>query len=172
MKRIITFATALAVLCSCGLLHESSDNETAYEDPEDYVSDGFSTSRKEDSTGSISRVVPDDNISAYPDILSYLEGRVAGVTVENGQVFIRGNEEEPLFIVDGIEVMDVSFINPNDVRSVDVLKGPEASIYGSKGMNGVIVISTKRGDEPSRGERRRRKAKVELRSNFGFSKDR
>jgi TonB-dependent SusC/RagA subfamily outer membrane receptor len=51
---------------------------------------------------------------------------------------------EPLLIVDGVEVMDISFLNPRDVASVDVLKDASASIYGVRGAFGVIIITTRK----------------------------
>lgn len=50
---------------------------------------------------------------------------------------------DPLFIVDGTEVSGISFINPNDVRSINILKDASSSIYGARGANGVILITTK-----------------------------
>ena len=50
---------------------------------------------------------------------------------------------DPLFVVDGVALDDVSFLNPNDVKRVEVLKDSAAAIYGMRGANGVIVITTK-----------------------------
>ncbi|NIJ50862.1 TonB-dependent receptor plug domain-containing protein [Dyadobacter arcticus] len=86
-------------------------------------------------------------------VLDLLAGRVAGVRVSgsgmNASVSIRGNLGEPLFVLDGMPV-DKDFItslNVNDIESVDVLKGPGAAIFGSRGGNGVISVLTKRGNE-------------------------
>ncbi|HEX8427713.1 TonB-dependent receptor plug domain-containing protein [Hymenobacter sp.] len=102
--------------------------------------------------------------SSYTNVLQLLQGRVAGVQVTgsnplNMSVQIRGYGE-PLFVLDGIPV-DATVINTiavNDVESVEVLKGPSAAIYGSRGGGGVIAIFTKRGNpdydftnEPARG---------------------
>jgi TonB-dependent SusC/RagA subfamily outer membrane receptor len=86
-------------------------------------------------------------------ILDILAGRVAGVRVNgsgmNASVFIRGNMGEPQFVLDGMPVDKdmVLNMNVNDVESIDVLKGPGAAIFGSRGGNGVISIMTKRGNE-------------------------
>src|SRR5439155_311574 len=87
-----------------------------------------------------------------------LQGRIAGaqVTPSSGRpgasavVRIRGvgtlNDASPLYVVDGMLTEDVSFLQANDITSVEVLKDASATaIYGSRGANGVIIISTKRG---------------------------
>lgn len=154
-------------VCACSALRGSSEDEyLEYQDPEEYVSDGYSTIRKDESTSAASRVVPDKDVYNYRTIMEYLDGRVAGVTVEGGRAFIRGNKEEALYVVDGMEVSDISFLNPADVRSVDVLKGPEASIYGLRGKNGVIVISTKTAADGPR--KKSKKANVTVNASTGF----
>ena len=90
----------------------------------------------------------------YNTIYDYLEGRVPGVQVIktgslSAKVIVRGlstinSGSDPLFIVDGAPVMDISTINPRDVKSVDVLKDASTSIYGNRGANGVIVITLKK----------------------------
>ncbi|WP_025765234.1 TonB-dependent receptor plug domain-containing protein [Dyadobacter tibetensis] len=85
-------------------------------------------------------------------ILDLLAGRVAGVQVVgsgfNAQVYIRGNRNEPQFILDGMPVDKemIANINVFDVESIDVLKGASAAIYGSRGGGGVISILTKRAN--------------------------
>lgn len=134
--------------------------------PEDYTSDGFTTRKRDRSASPSSRVVTDNNTFLYTNILDYLDGRVAGVYVENGRAYIRGNQEEALYVVDGVEVNDISFVNPNDVRTIDVLKGPEASIYGLRGVNGVIVIKTKGAGDSNKGKKGRN---VEVNVSTGIS---
>ena len=68
------------------------------------------------------------------------------------KVYIRGLNSleapsDPLFIVDGVTVDDISNINPYEVKSVDVLKDAEAAIYGVRGTNGVIIILLKKSEE-------------------------
>jgi TonB-linked SusC/RagA family outer membrane protein len=91
--------------------------------------------------------------------LQRLDGRVAGVTIDNGgspgsrtTVRIRGissfQNNDPLYVVDGTPVQDtyLNWLNPNDIASMEVLKdATAASIYGSRASNGVILIETKRG---------------------------
>ncbi|WP_353722713.1 TonB-dependent receptor plug domain-containing protein [Dyadobacter sp. 676] len=91
--------------------------------------------------------------SGYMTVLDMLQGRVAGVSVMgsgmNAVVSIRGNRGEPLFVLDGMPVDKalITSLNVYDVESIDVLKGPSAAIYGSRGGNGVISVLTKRGNE-------------------------
>ena len=120
---------------------------------EDSVNIGFGYVKKKDLTTSVSRVEADElQMRGYTSIGEYLKGRVPGLQVMkvgSGYKYqIRGinsinSSTDPLFLVDGIEVSDIDFINPNDVQSVEVLKDASASIYGNKGACGVIMITTK-----------------------------
>ena len=92
------------------------------------------------------------DFSMYSNIYDALRGRVPGVSVRGNSVIIRGGNTfggnlEPLFVVDGIIVSKFVFssVPPSDIKSIKVLKGSEASIYGSRGGNGVIEVETKRG---------------------------
>ena len=167
MKHILYILAAISALSGCANMQNASSvtEDDSEINPENYVSDGYTTQRKDQSSRSTARIVPNENeISNYTNILDYLTGRVPGLYIERGKVHIRGNKEEPLFIVDGSEVMDISSLNPNDVRSVDVLKGPEANIYGSRGINGVIVIKTKGAGDDLRGKDRKKSATVSVSS--------
>jgi TonB-dependent SusC/RagA subfamily outer membrane receptor len=78
----------------------------------------------------------------------YLRGRVPGVMVTSDKrIFIRGigtnsDATDPLILVDGVQVTDLSSLNPADVKSVDVIKDGTSAIYGMQGANGVIIIKT------------------------------
>jgi TonB-dependent SusC/RagA subfamily outer membrane receptor len=116
---------------------------------------GYGKVRRKDVTSSVSKVSVDEKtVTSYSDMGSYLMGRVPGLTVTktgNGYRYsirssdtIYGNTE-PLFVVDGVTVDDISYLNPSDVDHVEVLKdAASASIYGTQGGNGVILITTKR----------------------------
>lgn len=94
-------------------------------------------------------------------IATALQGRVAGVSVEESPMMaksaisIRGissvsGDNKPLYVVDGIPVDDISYLNPEDIASMNVLKNSSAtSIYGSRGSNGVVLIDTKKNKEVS-----------------------
>lgn len=121
---------------------------------EEDVNVGYGVVKKRNLTTSVSKVaVGKENVTSYSHIGDYLMGRVPGVQViKSGTSYryvIRGLNSvnlssDPLFIVDGVETMSIDYINPQDVQSVEVLKDASASIYGTRGANGVILITTKR----------------------------
>ena len=129
------------------------------------VSIGYGEQERRDLTGSVSSVDGEELTAvATPNVAQALQGKVAGVQVtsnsgEPGQgaiVRIRGvgtlNNASPLYVVDGMLLDDIDFLNPNDITAIDVLKDASATaIYGSRGANGVIIITTRSGatDSPT-----------------------
>ncbi len=126
---------------------------------EEVVVVGYGTQQRRDVTGSVASVNAED-LTPVPtaSVDQTLQGRVAGVQVtpasgrpgDKAIVRIRGvgtlNDASALYVVDGMLTDDVSFLQANDVTSVEVLKDASATaIYGSRGANGVIIITTKRG---------------------------
>lgn len=113
---------------------------------------GYGVADQKDISYSISSVKPDEN-EFYTNMYQYLRGKVAGVEVRpDNSIFIRGHNSmygstDPLILLDGAEITDLSVINPHDVYSVDVLKDASSAIYGMKGANGVILITTKAGQQ-------------------------
>ncbi|MCB9278587.1 MAG: TonB-dependent receptor [Lewinellaceae bacterium] len=120
---------------------------------------GYGVTRKSDLTGSVARVESGD-IAKIPtaSLSQALQGKVSGVQVtpasgEPGAdaiIRVRGvgsfRGADPLFVVDGMIVNDITFVNPQDVENVSVLKDASATaIYGARGANGVIIVTTKRG---------------------------
>ncbi|GAB3926097.1 TonB-dependent receptor [Larkinella terrae] len=124
------------------------------------VSVGYGTQKKADLTGAVSTITTKD-IGRLPvgGIDQALQGKAAGVRVtqSSGQpgeavsVRIRGvgtiNDNSPLFVIDGVPTKDPgSLLNPNDIESMSVLKdASSAAIYGARSANGVVVVTTKRG---------------------------
>jgi len=121
---------------------------------------GYGTAKKRDLTGSIVKVegkIVADKPNSNP--IASIQGRVAGLSVVNsGQpgaepdVRIRGTvsryNTKPLYVVDGIFTDNINFINPNDIESIEVLKDPSSlAIFGVRGANGVIIITSKRAKE-------------------------
>lgn len=124
---------------------------------------GYQEVRKRDLTGSVAKANMADLLSAPTASFDQaLGGRIAGVNVSSGEgmpggqmnIVIRGNnsltqDNSPLYVIDGFPVEDpaiASSINQGDIESLDVLKDASASaIYGARGANGVIVITTKKG---------------------------
>ncbi|GEN75289.1 SusC/RagA family TonB-linked outer membrane protein [Chryseobacterium hagamense] len=128
---------------------------------EEVVVIGYGKVKKSDLTGSVSSVSAKE-LSATPamNALQALQGRAAGLNIvtaggapgAGANVTIRGGASitqgtEPLYIVDGFQLDNaLNIINPNDIESIDVLKGASAiAIYGARGSNGIIVIKTKSG---------------------------
>ena len=90
-----------------------------------------------------------NNFDTYSNIYDLIIGRFAGVEVKGRSIIIRGEkslmaDNSALLVVDGMVVQDISFLSPNQVESIDVLKDAAASMYGSRGANGVVCITTKR----------------------------
>ncbi len=84
--------------------------------------------------------------SASQTIYDMIRGRFPGVEVSGNSIKVAGSSSlnvstEPLFVVDGTIVQSIDDISPQTVKSIEVLKGPEASVYGMRGANGVIVIT-------------------------------
>lgn len=129
---------------------------------EEIVVVGYGTQRKEDLTGAVSLVDPEEMTKqASNDVTQMMQGRVAGVSItSDGQpgasptVRIRGVStfglgagSQPLYVVDGFPLSGgIRDINPNDIESIQVLKDATAgAIYGNRAANGVIIITTKGG---------------------------
>ena len=121
---------------------------------------GYGTARKKDLTGSVATVsLANSDQTAVLGASQLLEGTVAGVQVTqyNSQpgasfsVRIRGTNSisyssDPLYVLDGYAGADLAGLNANDIQSIDILKDASAAaIYGSRGANGVVLITTKRG---------------------------
>jgi TonB-linked SusC/RagA family outer membrane protein len=125
----------------------------------DVVVVGYGTQKKSDLTGSVSTVKTGD-ITKVPsfDAEQALQGKVAGVEVTSTSgapgalpvIRVRGtgtfNNASPIFVVDGVILNDISFLSPSDIQTIEVLKDASATaIYGNRGANGVILITTKHG---------------------------
>ncbi|MBN2613308.1 MAG: SusC/RagA family TonB-linked outer membrane protein [Bacteroidales bacterium] len=123
---------------------------------------GYGTQRKTDVTGAIVSIT-NEELTSRPvnNILEAIQGNAAGVDIttnerpgELGSISIRGIRSlsaspDPLYVVDGIPLMSrsgIETINPHDIQSIDILKDASATaIYGSRGANGVVLVTTKRG---------------------------
>lgn len=124
---------------------------------------GYGVQKKTDVTGAMARV-GEKELKAMPvkDAFQAMQGKVAGVDItsnqrpgETGSIKIRGvrslsAQNEPLCVVDGMVIQSggIDNINPNDIEAIDILKDASATaIYGSRGANGVILVTTKHGKE-------------------------
>ncbi|MHA4806741.1 SusC/RagA family TonB-linked outer membrane protein [Flavitalea flava] len=126
----------------------------------DVVVIGYGTARRSDLTGSVA-TLKSDQIMDRPvvNISQALEGKIAGVDVninsaapgEPAKVRVRGigsinSYLEPIYVVDGVIGVDINTLNPNDIATLEVLKDASSTaIFGARGANGVIIVSTKRG---------------------------
>lgn len=121
---------------------------------------GYGTASRTDLTGAVSSIKAEKLMDApVPNITQALEGKIPGVDVsinsnapgQGAKVRVRGigsinSNLDPLYVVDGVIGVDGNSINPNDIASVEVLKDASSTaIFGARGANGVILITTKRG---------------------------
>ena len=143
-------------------------NVTLQEDTqeiEEVVVVGYGVQRKSDVTGAIAKIESRDILNrSITDANQALAGKTAGVqmiTSAGGpgaqtDIRIRGissnSGSSPLYIVDGMQVRSISFIEPNNIESMEVLKdAASAAIYGAQAGNGVVLITTKRGSGSAQG---------------------
>lgn len=172
MKKMIILAAAAAVLCACGPSRGVTNVYKAGDLPLEENTDvnvGYGTVDRSELTYSVNQLdIDEKEIVSYNDIWEYMRGRVPGVTIgpsEPGKtpsITVRGINSinlstQPLIMVDGVETDDPSFLNPNDIGSVSVLKDASAAIYGTRGGNGVILITTKSSQEQARLEAKAKK---------------
>ncbi len=140
------------------------DLEEDVQSLEEIVVVGYGTMRKSDVTGSVSSVTPEELVDRpVVNLGQALQSKVSGVQVirqgagypgSNPKIRIRGtnsinSNSDPLFVVDGIVGVNNALqnINPQDILTMDILKDASATaIYGTRGANGVIIITTKRGE--------------------------
>ncbi|WP_454980816.1 SusC/RagA family TonB-linked outer membrane protein, partial [Capnocytophaga haemolytica] len=134
---------------------------------------GYGTTQKRDLTGSIASIKTEqfaDRPSTNP--VASIQGKVAGVQIVNtgraGQdpeIRIRGtnsiNGYTPLYVVDGLFTDNINYLNPQDIESMEILKDPSSlAIFGVRGANGVIIISTKKAKKGT--------TMVNINSSLGF----
>jgi len=159
---------------------------------EEVVVIGYGTAKKSDLTGAVASLGSEGITEMNKvDLASALQGRVAGVSVRTlnskpgaglsikirGNTVIQNNNlgrdglnddpardlSRPLYVIDGIFLDDISALNPNDIEKIDILKDASATaIYGSRGANGVVIISTKTGFEG--------KTSISYEATVGFSR--
>ena len=124
------------------------------------VAIGYGTTTKKEVTGSVTSLRAENlDKGAFSDASGMLQGKVAGLSITNPnggdpngsmEILLRGTNtlsagQGPLIIIDGVSGADLKTINFQEVESIDVLKdGSAAAIYGTRGTNGVIIITTKR----------------------------
>ena len=166
MKHAICCGFAVALVTGCG---PTGTRRTEVPTPDDQISIGYGTQNKRDATIAVTSVSPTDADARVTRIEYLLQARVPGLEVMplgdgTYTLRIRGRhsmlgrsvDDEPLLVIDDIPVPRGSLgtalagMAPRDVGRIDVLKdAAAASIYGSRGANGVIIITTKRASLPN-----------------------
>lgn len=138
---------------------------------------GYGTMKKRDITGSVSSVNTSVlTAGSAPSAADALQGRIAGVNIQKnagrpggsyniqirGVSSIKNKNSGPLYVIDGIPTSEgMNDLNPNDIETIDVLKDASATaIYGSRGANGVVIITTRRGEKG--------KVSIQYEGNIGF----
>jgi TonB-dependent SusC/RagA subfamily outer membrane receptor len=121
-------------------------------DPGDEPVDiGYGKVKKKDLMGPVGKIDgTKSKYAGYNSIYELIRGEVSGVVVNGTNIIIRSatsinSGNDPLFVVDGVPVTSIDNILTQDVRSIEVLKGSAASIYGTRGSNGVILINLLKG---------------------------
>lgn len=155
---VITFTGYTTIIQSIGVSNNYLINLKPGLMLEEVILIGYGSQKKTDKTGAVSMVRADElNVGSLQDPVQALQGKAAGVTISkqggdpNGgfSVNIRGasgftSGTGPLFVVDGVPGVDPTTISPNDIESYNVLKDASSTaIYGARGSNGVIIITTK-----------------------------
>ncbi len=141
---------------------------------------GYGQIKKSDLTGSVSTVDTQQiNAKGSASVLESLQGSVPGVSITkqtgrtNGDISIeiRGKSSinsstTPLYVVDGVQTSDISFLNPQDIERIDILKDASSTaIYGSRATAGVVMVTTKSGSNVNKGT----KAKISYDGYYGIS---
>jgi TonB-linked SusC/RagA family outer membrane protein len=120
---------------------------------------GYGNVRKKDLTGAVAALSNEDIVKrGTTSPLAAIQGQVAGVTITSNtglpgsdlNINIRGANSltgsKPLFVVDGVMIDNINFLNPNDIERIDILKDASSTaIYGSRGSNGVVIVTTRSG---------------------------
>lgn len=143
MKKTIIILCALLAVVACGTSRQNVNNGTA-------VNIGYGEQEKDQMTTSVSKMKRDKNTESFSSIYDMIQGKCPGVQVSGTKITIRGigtnsTATDPMFLVDGVQVSDISSIDPINVESIEVLKdAASASIYGSQAGNGVIMITLRK----------------------------
>ncbi len=117
---------------------------------EEMINLGYRKMNSKNMTQSVSQLdVSGDEYSSYRNIYEMIAGKIPGVDVNGQKIRIRGinslvSNNDPMFVVNGLPTNSIDHIQPHTVKSISILKGPATTIYGSRGSNGVIVITLKK----------------------------
>ncbi len=116
------------------------------------VAIGYGYVNEKDLLYAVSNLEQENNeYCHYTNVFDLITGRFSGVVVSNGAIYIRGmtsinTSNEALYVVDGMMNSSIDWVVPCEIKSINVLKDGSASIYGSRGANGVVLIETRQGN--------------------------
>ena len=153
ITRWLIYIPLALVITACGSAKKVSsiDGESYNAFQDEKIQIGYGSTTRQDLGFAVNKVdVDETTIRSYDSIAEYIRSRVPGVEVNpNGSVQIRGQQmltgpAEALIVVDGVICENINTVNPNQIHSVQVLKdGGSTAIYGNRGGNGVVLITTK-----------------------------
>ena len=169
--RWLILIPAVLMLAACGSAKKLPEGEKNPNPKDEELEIGYGSTTQEANGFAVNKVNVDAAaVRSYDSIGEYMRSRVPGVDVNpNGTLQIRGQQTfqgpaEALVVVDGVICNDINTINPNQIHSVQVLKdGGSTAIYGSRGGNGVVLITTKMAYETEQAKIAARKAEKEAR---------
>lgn len=124
----------------------NSQNKVQNPVNEENINVGYGSVKKKDLTTQVGKIDgTNKKYASYQNIYEMIRGEIPGVQVVGKSITIQGPSSinlstEPLYVVNGMTVNSIDDISPRDVKTIEVLKGASASIYGSRGANGVILI--------------------------------
>lgn len=176
MKNIIYLSFLIAIV-SCGTANKVQVEQNHAE--EEMVDVGFGQVSRNNLAFSVSETKMTEAVeNIYMDIFEFLRNNIPGVVVSQTEMVgdvphieVRGNRSifetqgEPLFLLDGREYPNIQDLRPEHIHSVQVLAGPSASAYGSRGANGVIMFKSKAAYETEQAEAARKKAERQAKRN-------
>lgn len=176
MKNII-YMLMLTAVVSCGTARQMQQEQSNAD--QDMVDLGYGQVSRNNLAFSVSEAKMNEAVeNVYMDIFDFLRNNIPGVVVSQTEmagdvphIEVRGNRSifgtqgEPLFLLDGSEYPNIQDLRPEQIHSVQVLAGPSASAYGSRGANGVIMFKSKVAYEAEQAEQARRKAERQARKN-------
>lgn len=156
--------TTQEVVVTNGVVNITMEDDT--QTLEEVVVVGYGSMQRKDVTSSITSVKAEDlNVGSFTSPAQLLQGKVPGLTIANtsdpngsASISLRGASTlregtamEPYYVIDGVPGISLSLIAPEDIESIDVLRDASATaIYGSKAANGVIIVTTKKGNKTGR----------------------
>jgi TonB-dependent SusC/RagA subfamily outer membrane receptor len=136
------------------IAHKILLEQTKIENDEE-INIGYGTVKQKEISTVVNKAdAKDYKFSNYSNIYDMISGKFPGVQVNGRSINVQGSRSfienvstEPLFVVDGRIVESIGDISPSQVNSIEVLKGAAAQIYGSRGANGVILITLRNGED-------------------------